>query len=86
MPYNYDEDDYYEEKNEFIKQSQQKVWDLWVERYLRSGRTIDLSLKKHIAFIVQDWTGHLLLIDVDWNYHHQIHSHQILHQKMFRFN
>lgn len=62
--YNYDDDDYCNERDEFIKESQQKVWDLWTERYMRGGRLIDSRTKQYIAWVVQDWTGHSLLIDV----------------------
>lgn len=33
MPYNYDKDDD-DKRDEFIKQSRQKVWDLGIERYI----------------------------------------------------
>ncbi len=62
--YNYDEIDYNEEKTQFIQSAQQKVWDLWVERYQRGGWFLNDELKQRIAQMVEDWTGHELQIDV----------------------
>lgn len=63
--YNYDEVDYEREKVESIQENQQKIWDLWYARYLRTEKIDTPSLRYMVRKVVEDWSGHPLMIDVD---------------------
>lgn len=60
---NYDEDDYRNERDCFIMKAQQEVWDLWLGR-LTQSRKLDDELKLEIVTIVEEWTGHLFMLDI----------------------
>ncbi len=65
LMHNYDNDDYDEERNHFIQEAQQKVWDLWERRFLAHRPQMDDKTKLKIVDIVEDWSGHPFALDIE---------------------
>jgi hypothetical protein len=63
--YNYDEDDYIQERDSFIQEAQQEVWDLWRERFLVHNKELDDKLKLRLIEIIEEWTGHPFALDIE---------------------
>lgn len=63
--YNYDEEDYRQERDSFIREAQQEVWDLWRERFLVHNKELDDKLKLRLIEIVEEWTGHPFDLDIE---------------------
>jgi hypothetical protein len=63
--YNYDEDDYSHERDSFIQEAQQEVWDLWRERFLVHNKELDDKLKLRLIEIIEEWTGHPFDLDIE---------------------
>lgn len=61
---NYDREDYVNERDRFVCETQQEVWDLWVKRLIANGYALDDKLKLEIVTIVEDWSGHSFMLDI----------------------
>lgn len=53
----YSQELYQTEKDEFIRQVQSEIWQLWFNRFMSQGMLVNIAIA-NCEDIVRDWSGH----------------------------